>query len=90
MACKSNLGERSVPERLVNKGKGYAGGSVTLQHRLTCRTVEPHGVRSDESQLVRVVGRTREVTQKLHVARRECCRETLPNPVNVYDSMLLR
>lgn len=52
MACKSNLGERSVPERLVNERKGYAGGSVTLQHRLTCRTVEPHGVRSDKSQLV--------------------------------------
>jgi hypothetical protein len=77
MACKSNLGERSVPERLVNEGKGYAGGSVTLQHRLTCRTVEPHGVRSDKSQLVWVVGRTMEVTRKLHVSGSACCRTTL-------------
>jgi hypothetical protein len=54
-ACRRNLGERSVPEKPVNLCMGLAGGSVALQVRLMCRTVEPHGVRSDKSQW-KVVG----------------------------------
>jgi hypothetical protein len=54
-ACRCNLGERSVPERPVNLSMGLAGGSVALRIRLMCRTVEPHGVRSDKSQW-KVVG----------------------------------
>jgi hypothetical protein len=54
-ACRVNMGRRSVPGELVNLCMGLAGGSVALRIRLMCRTVEPHGVRSDESQW-KVVG----------------------------------
>jgi hypothetical protein len=65
-ACRVNLGRRSVPGELVSLCMGLAGGSVALRIRLMCRTVEPHGVRSDKSQW-KVVGPEKVVIRKYSI-----------------------
>jgi hypothetical protein len=57
MVCKSNLEERSVPERPVNQRVELTEGS-TLRDGLTCRTVEPHGDRSGRESHCMAVGHT--------------------------------